>query len=140
MQAKVSRATEPQREFLTLDGGPIEYQLVGNPDPGPTLVMLHAGLGSASMWRDFPRKLADSLQPRVLVYSRQGYGQSAPGDGPRTPSYMHDEALIVLPQLLRKLHIERPILFGHSDGGSIALIHASRHPVHGVIALAPHVF
>jgi pimeloyl-ACP methyl ester carboxylesterase len=76
----------------------------------------------------------------VMVYSRHGYGQSAPLTAPRAVSYMHDEALIVLPELLEELGIERPILFGHSDGGSIALIHAGSHPVQGVIALAPHVF
>jgi pimeloyl-ACP methyl ester carboxylesterase len=127
--------------FLTLEHGAIEYQLFGNNDPCvATLVMLHEGLGSVAMWRDFPQTLADSLQLRVLAYSRHGYGQSAPLSAPRAVSYMHDEALIVLPQLLQKLHIERPLLFGHSDGGSIALIHASSHPVKGVIALAPHVF
>ena len=127
--------------FITLGHGPIEYQLFGDTDPRvATLVMLHEGLGSVAMWRDFPQKLADSLRLRVLVYSRQGYGQSAPLAAPRTVSYMHDEALIVLPQLLQRLHIERPLLFGHSDGGSIALIHASSNPVRGVIALAPHVF
>ena len=127
--------------FLTLEHGTIEYQLFGNTDLGvATLVMLHEGLGSVAMWRDFPQKLADSLRLRVLAYSRLGYGQSAPLSAPRAVSYMHDEALIALPELLQRLHIERPLLFGHSDGGSIALIHASCHPVRGVIALAPHVF
>ena len=97
----------------------------------PTLVMLHEGLGSLSMWRDFPRKLADRLGCRVLVYSRHGHGQSTPLSARRHVSYMHDEAWVVLPELLERLRIERPILFGHSDGGSIALIHASRHPVRG---------
>ena len=127
--------------FLTLENGAIEYELFRSTDPGgDTLVMLHEGLGSVSMWRDFPQQLADSLRLRVLAYSRLGYGQSAPLSAPRAVSYMHDEALIALPELLRKLHIERPLLFGHSDGGSIALIHASSYPVRGVIALAPHVF
>jgi pimeloyl-ACP methyl ester carboxylesterase len=128
--------------FLTLEQGPIEYQLfAGRADLGSaTLVMLHEGLGSVAMWRDFPQQLADSLRLPVLTYSRHGYGRSAPALRPRAVSYMHDEALVVLPQLLQQLHIERPLLFGHSDGGSIALIHASRHPVRGVIALAPHVF
>jgi len=102
--------------------------------------MLHEGLGSVSMWRDFPRALSESTGHRALVYSRHGYGQSSPLSAPRSVSYMHDEALITLPELLARLGIEQPLLFGHSDGGSIALIHASRHPVRGVIALAPHVF
>ena len=127
--------------FLTLDRGPIEYQIFNDTVPGTdTLVMLHEGLGSVALWRDFPQQLADFLGLRVVAYSRYGYGQSAPAHLPRPVTYMHDEALVVLPQVLDKLQIERPILFGHSDGGSIALIHSSRHPVRGVIALAPHVF
>lgn len=129
-------------KLLSLEDGPIEYQVWDCAQrPGaPTLVMLHEGLGCVEMWRDFPGKLADFLGLRVVAYSRYGYGHSAPARMPRSVAYMHDEALVVLPQLLRKLQIERPLLFGHSDGGSIALIHSSRHPVQGVIALAPHVF
>jgi pimeloyl-ACP methyl ester carboxylesterase len=127
--------------FISVGPGEIEYALLEGQSPeAPTVVMLHEGLGSLSMWRDFPRKLADDLECRVLVYSRHGYGQSAPRSAHRAVSYMHDEAWLVLPELLERLRIERPILFGHSDGGSIALIHASRHPVRGIIALAPHVF
>lgn len=126
---------------LTLATGAIEYVWVGEGLPGAaTVVMMHEGLGSVSMWRDFPRRLADRIQHRVLAYSRQGYGYSAPLAAPRLPAYMHDEALVVLPALLEKLGIERPILFGHSDGASIALIHAARHRARGVVALAPHVF
>jgi pimeloyl-ACP methyl ester carboxylesterase len=127
--------------FITLGSGRIEYVWVGPDNPHePTIVVLHEGLGSVSMWRDFPQKLADRTRSRVLVYSRYGYGHSTPLSAPRAVSYMHDEAWLVLPELLRELGIERPLLFGHSDGGSIALIHASRYPVRGVIALAPHVF
>jgi pimeloyl-ACP methyl ester carboxylesterase len=77
-----------------------------------------------------------------LVYSRYGYGKSEPLDAPRAIDYMHREALEVLPDLLARLDIVRPILIGHSDGASIALIHAGadRWPVRGVVALAPHVF
>jgi pimeloyl-ACP methyl ester carboxylesterase len=104
--------------------------------------MLHEGLGSISMWKDFPTRLAQQARCDVLLYSRHGYGNSHSLQAPRTTGYMHDEALIVLPKLLNHLEIEHPILFGHSDGGSIALIHAgsSGRPVAGVIALAPHVF
>jgi pimeloyl-ACP methyl ester carboxylesterase len=126
---------------ITVGPGEIEYEWIEAASADTqTLVMLHEGLGSVSMWRDFPRKLAAHLGCRVLVYSRHGYGQSAPLTAPRALSYMHGEALVILPELLQRLDIERPLLFGHSDGGSIALIHASRHPVRGVIALAPHVF
>lgn len=104
--------------------------------------MLHEGLGSVSLWRDFPQQLAQATGGNVIVYSRHGYGKSAPVEESRAVRYMHDEALIVLPQLLDALEVEKPILFGHSDGGSIALIYAggSGRPVSGVIALAPHVF
>jgi pimeloyl-ACP methyl ester carboxylesterase len=109
---------------IALTGGDIEFVWVGTEHPGrPTIVMLHEGLGSVSLWREFPRLLAEATRCRVLVYSRHGYGRSAPLPGPRAVSYMHDEALLVLPGLLEKLGVAEPLLFGHSDGGSIALIH-----------------
>lgn len=129
--------------FLTIGPGRLEYERI---DAGrtnsPTIVMLHEGLGSISLWKDFPEQLARATCSNVVVYSRHGYGKSAPVKESRAVSYMHHEALIVLPQLLDALKIETPILFGHSDGGSIALIHAggSGRSLGGVIALAPHVF
>jgi len=104
--------------------------------------MLHEGLGSVSLWKDFPTQLAQVTGSSVTVYSRHGHGKSEPLRSPRTVQYMHDEALVVLPQFLDELGIESPILFGHSDGGSIALIHAggSGRRVSGIVALAPHVF
>jgi len=113
------------------------------PRPGaPAIVFLHEGLGSISMWRDFPRKVADATGCEAIVYSRYGYGRSTPRRGePNTPRYMHDQALAVLPALLDALQLERPLLLGHSDGGSIALIKAggSPRPLAGVIVMAPHV-
>jgi pimeloyl-ACP methyl ester carboxylesterase len=111
------------------------------PDP---VVFLHEGLGSVSMWREWPAKLCQQLGRPGLVYSRQGYGQSADrsdvrGAGRLQPDYMHHEALVVLPELLRLLEIERPIVLGHSDGSTIALLHASQHPVEACIVMAPHV-
>jgi len=107
----------------------------------PTLVFLHEGLGSVAMWRDFPARVAHATSCNAVVYSRHGYGRSDPLAGARTPRYMHDEALVVLPELLDRLAIDRPILVGHSDGGSIALIHAGAgvRPVRGVVTLAAHV-
>lgn len=105
-------------------------------------VVLHEGLGSVAMWKDFPAELARVTGRNVFVYSRQGYGKSEPLRGKRTVRYMHDEALSVLPQLLDQHGIESPVLLGHSDGASIALIHAGNRAraVSGVVALAPHVF
>jgi pimeloyl-ACP methyl ester carboxylesterase len=105
------------------------------------MVMLHEGLGSLALWRDFPQRLADATQHRVLVYSRLGYGKSDPLTWPRGVDFMHAEALEILPKLLDSLGVHDPVLFGHSDGASIALIHAARarRPVAAVVALAPHV-
>ena len=108
----------------------------------PPLVLLHEGLGSVSLWRDFPAQLAATTGCSTLVYSRLGYGQSDLLQTPRQPDYMHREALEVLPQLLAAKGIVEPVLIGHSDGASIALIHAGagRWPVAGVVTLAAHVF
>jgi pimeloyl-ACP methyl ester carboxylesterase len=106
----------------------------------PPLVFLHEGLGSVALWRDFPERVAEATGRRVFLYSRAGHGQSDLPDGPRTPSFMHEEALDVLPRVLAEHGLERPVLIGHSDGASIALIHASEHPVEKLVLLAPHVF
>ena len=106
------------------------------------IVMLHEGLGSVAMWKDFPHRVAHAAGRDVLVYSRAGYGRSSPAALPYGVRYMHDEALAVLPRLLDACGVERPILFGHSDGASIALIHAGAQPrpVTGLVLMAPHVF
>jgi pimeloyl-ACP methyl ester carboxylesterase len=103
--------------------------------------MLHEGLGSLSLWKDFPEHLAAATGCRVLVYSRHGYGGSSILSAPRDPHYMHDEARVWLPQILRRLEVRGPVLFGHSDGASIALIHAAQPSAQlsGLILLAPHV-
>jgi pimeloyl-ACP methyl ester carboxylesterase len=111
----------------------------GDPD-NPALVLLHEGVGSVGLWRDFPDRLATATERRTLAFSRYGHGNSDPPPKPRTPEFMHEEALEVLPTLLNALQIEAPILIGHSDGASIALIHAAHHPVTAVVAIAPHVF
>jgi pimeloyl-ACP methyl ester carboxylesterase len=127
---------------FNLDGRSIEYRLIPGDADKPYLVFLHEGLGSVSLWRDFPDKVARRTGCRALVYSRFGYGQSARLSGHRTPSFMHEEALDVLPRLLAGLRIARPILIGHSDGASIALIHAAeaKHQIPAVVLMAPHVF
>jgi pimeloyl-ACP methyl ester carboxylesterase len=129
--------------FAAIDGRRIEYAAIpGDAGAAPPLVFLHEGLGSVALWRDFPRKVARRLNAPALVYSRFGYGASDGLAGPRTPLFMHEEALEVLPRLLDRLAIERPVLIGHSDGASIALIHAAcaGRPVRGLACLAPHAF
>ena len=108
----------------------------------PTLVFLHEGLGSVALWKDFPARVAAATGCPALVYSRAGYGRSSPAALPRAPDYMHVEALTVLPALLDRLGIAAAILVGHSDGASIALLHAGsgKRPVRALVALAPHVF
>ena len=108
----------------------------------PTLLLLHEGLGCVAMWRDFPAKLAAATACRVVVWSRPGYGGSQPYPEERKKGYMHREAEESLPALIAALHIERPLLVGHSDGGSIALIFAGVFPdvPLGIAVLAPHEF
>jgi pimeloyl-ACP methyl ester carboxylesterase len=103
------------------------------------LVLLHEGLGSVGLWRDFPRALADATGRRVIAFSRYGHGRSERPPAPRTPAFFHEEARDVLPALLEQVDAPEPILVGHSDGASIALIHAGERPVTGLALLAPHV-
>ena len=114
---------------------------LGDGAPRP-LVFLHEGLGSTGLWRGFPERVrAQCGNPTCLVYSRAGYGNSDLPKLPRPTSYMHHEATTVLPSVLAQTGIERPVLIGHSDGASIALLYAAvGHPVAGLVLIAPHVF
>jgi pimeloyl-ACP methyl ester carboxylesterase len=126
----------------------IEHAWVGERnDDAPLLVFLHEGLGSVSMWRDFPERLCRAAHCRGLVYSRPGYGQSSPREADEhwSPDFMHRQAREVLPALLAALGVDTaarpPWLFGHSDGGSIALLYAAMFPdrLRGAIVVAPHI-
>jgi pimeloyl-ACP methyl ester carboxylesterase len=131
-----------QTRLLSFGERQIEYRFTLPAErSGSDIVMLHEGLGSTSMWREFPDQLAAATGGRVLVYSRCGYGRSTPLSEPRSVDYMHEEARVWLPAILERLAIKRPVLFGHSDGASIALIHAARpqSDLAAVVALAPHV-
>ena len=131
--------------FLQGAGDPlrIEYEWVGTAPGAPVMVFLHEGLGSVAMWRDFPARLCEAAGLRGLVYSRPGYGKSTPRPaGERwLPDFMHRQAREVLPALLQALGVEKPWLFGHSDGGSIALLYAAAFPdaLRGAVVLAPHI-
>ena len=113
----------------------------GSPDT--VLVLLHEGLGCVDLWRDFPQRLANRSGYGVFAYSRVGYGRSDPCVLPRPLTYMHHEAQTILPQVLDSLEAESVILIGHSDGASIAAIHAGSAPdprLRGLILMAPHFF
>ncbi|HET6176102.1 MAG TPA: alpha/beta hydrolase [Candidatus Sulfotelmatobacter sp.] len=126
---------------LTVQGHRLEVLRIPGDPHAPELVFLHEGLGSISLWRDFPRQVAGATGCPVSVYSRYGAGNSDVLAEPRPVSYMHDEALQSLPDLLQQLHIENQVLIGHSDGASIAIIHSGVHKsVRGLVLLAPHVF
>jgi pimeloyl-ACP methyl ester carboxylesterase len=124
-------------------GRSLNYEWVGSGGQGaPALVFLHEGLGSIRQWRDFPGKVSQLTGLRALVYDRYGYGSSETlKESKRDVHFMHDEALRALPEVFRELKVENPILIGHSDGASIALIHAGAgFKVKAVVAMAPHVF
>ena len=128
--------------FLNLGPMRLEYRMIGpRPDAAPTIVVLHEGLGCVGLWGEFPRRLAAATGAGVFVYSRAGYGRSSPVELPRPLTYMHDEARDVLPRLLALIGFRRGLLVGHSDGASIAAIHAGSiqdHRVRGLVLIAPH--
>jgi pimeloyl-ACP methyl ester carboxylesterase len=130
-----------EHSFVTVRGRRIEVRTIEGDPARPTLVFLHEGLGSVSMWKGFPARVAETTGCPTVVYSRYGYGGSDLLEAPFGVDYMHREADEALPELIAKLGIERPILVGHSDGASIALIYTGAHEnVLGLVALAPHVF
>ncbi len=139
------------RGFLDLDGQRLDIAWIepsaragAAPQDGaePVLVFLHEALGSIDSWRDFPARLVAATGLRGLVYARVGHGRSPPPPTPRAPGYLDVEGMAVLPALLSALKIRHPILFGHSDGATIALIYAASTatPPHGLILEAPHIF
>jgi pimeloyl-ACP methyl ester carboxylesterase len=129
---------------LLIRGVRIEAKWHGPPgEHAPTIVLLHEGLGSVSIWRDWPARLARETGCGVLAFSRAGYGGSDPVSLPRPLDYMEREGRDGLPALLDHAGVRRALLVGHSDGGSIALVHAATDSaggrVRGLVLLAPHV-
>jgi pimeloyl-ACP methyl ester carboxylesterase len=131
-------------DFIEIDGVKLECAWFGDAsDDAPMLVMLHEGLGSVSIWRDFPKALANATGTRVFAYSRAGYGKSGPVKLPRPLDFMQREAREVLPKLLDKIGFRRGLLVGHSDGGTIAAAYAGSmqdHRVRGLVLIEPHFF
>lgn len=130
--------------LVDVPGGRVEYDDVpGDPARAP-LLFLHEGLGSVRLWRRFHHRLAALTGRRAVAFSRLGHGGSDLPPGKRTPRYMHDEAIEVVPAVRAALGLDRVVLVGHSDGGSIALLHAgapsNTGDVEGLVVLAPHVF
>ena len=130
--------------LVDVPGGRVEYDDVpGDPALAP-LLLLHEGLGSVRLWRRFHHRLAAATGRRAVAFSRLGHGGSELPTGKRTPRYMHDEAAEVVPAVRAALGLDRVVLVGHSDGGSIALLHAaaasSAAGVEGLVVIAPHVF
>lgn len=120
----------------------IQWHCHGKRDK-PVLVFLHEGLGCVKLWKEFPARLSRLTQCNAFVYSRMGYGRSAPTPLPRKLNFMHTEALSLLPRILKAANIRNYILVGHSDGGSIGLIHGgSPHAkgLVGIVTLAAHLF
>ena len=142
--SKVFEWRAGKEAFLTVDDMRLETRCFGPaPEHAPTIIMLHEGLGSASLWKDFPEKLADATGFGVFAYSRCGYGASDPVPLPRPLDYMTQEAEDTLSKVLDQIGFQRGILLGHSDGASIAALYAggvSDHRVRGVILIAPHFF
>ena len=138
-------------QVMLVDGCALEVRQIAGSGSLSPLVFLHEGLGCVSSWSqaglDWPLNLCEATGRAGLLYSRRGYGQSDPAPPGRqalTPDYMHREAWEVLPGLLAQLlsvhpGFDKPVLIGHSDGATIALLHASRFPVSACVALAPHV-
>jgi len=131
--------------FVDIDGINLEYEWwrprEAASESSP-VVLLHEALGSVSIWRDFPQRLADALRRPVMAYSRQGYGRSGREGRPRGLDYLHREAWHWLPRVLEALEIERPVLVGHSDGASIALLYAASGMApqpEAAVLIAPHV-
>ena len=125
-------------QLVGIDDRSLDVRTIG--ELPPSVVFLHEGLGSVDLWRSYPADVAAATEESVVVYSRYGHGWSDVQDGPRPVTFMDREAYVVLPQLIETFISQPPILVGHSDGASIALLHASRHPVAALVLLAPHVF
>lgn len=127
-------------EQRDIAGQLLDVRVVGPGDGPPRLVFLHEALGSVDLWRDVPGDIAEAVGERAVVYSRYGHGWSSVQHEVRSREFMDHEALVVLPAVLEQCGVVDPILIGHSDGASIAVIHAAAAEPAGLVLIAPHVF
>jgi len=127
-------------KLACIGGRRLDARTVGPGDIAPSIVFLHEGLGSVELWRGYPTEVAKATDERAVVYSRYGHGWSEVQRERRSVDFMDHEAFVVLPDLIETFAVENTILIGHSDGASIALLHASQHQVDAMVLLAPHVF
>ncbi|MEL6866548.1 MAG: alpha/beta hydrolase [Bacteroidota bacterium] len=124
------QGTQIAVQYLQHDSGPSEY----------TLVFLHDALGSIDQWKQFPSRIVRATGQQAIVFDRQGHGQSTAFTKARSAQYLHQQALEILPLLMEQLTIQKPILIGHSDGGSIALLYGAHYPVAAIVSLAAHIY
>jgi pimeloyl-ACP methyl ester carboxylesterase len=136
----VKAVSSPALPTVAVPGGRVEYDDVPGATDRPPLLFLHEGLGSVGLWRGFHRAVAAATGRRAVAYSRLGHGFSDLPPAPRGAGFMHEEAAVVVPALCAALDLRRPVLVGHSDGASIALLHAAGADPAGLVVLAPHVF
>ena len=135
-----------ESDYIDICGKEIYYEII-SPEilrsDSPMIIFLHEGLGCIKKWKDFPEVIGEETECRILIYDRYGYGKSEKFSEPRTSNYLNKEAFEFLPELLEKLHVnEKVILIGHSDGGSIALLYASKYSsrILGLITEADHLY
>lgn len=133
-------ATSPTTAYISVQGVQLEVLHMQGSTALVPIVFLHEGLGSVAMWRDFPQRVCEATGRAGWVVSRRGYGQSAPALLPLPVNYLGLEAREVLPALLAACNIQKPVLLGHSDGASIALLYASQYETTACVAMAPHLF
>jgi pimeloyl-ACP methyl ester carboxylesterase len=126
--------------IIDFPGGALEVIDIPGETTAAPLLLMHGGLGSAQLWGEFTPMLAAATGRRTVAFSRHGHGWSDRPAKPRTPRFMPEEARDVVPEVVSALELERPILVGHSDGASIALIYAASNPTTAVVTMAPHVF
>lgn len=121
----------------------IYYQTIGLLEfsEKPVIIFLHEGLGSTESWGSFAYELSDELRLPALLYDRRGYARSSSHYWVGNSNYLHEEAEL-LDLLIDKFSIKEPIIFGHSDGATIALIYGGKYSgkTKAVISVAAHTF